>query len=365
MTRTPSPPLPGGGEEAAHAERLFALSQDLLGAADARGHLVWVNAAWERTTGWTPAELYERPYLDFMHPEDRAQGRAVRPAARAHAARRVAAGRGAGAVQGRLLPLVPLQRRGRRRRRSRSSTCRRWTSPTSSRPSSSSRASARRSVERTAELERSNAELERFASVVSHDLRQSLTAVSGFLALLESRHGAALPPNAAELLGLRARGRRAHARAGRGPARLRARRALGAHPGARRRRRARASGSRRPRPPAARLEIGELPVVRARPREFEQLLANLIGNGVKFVAPGVEPVVSVVGRARGRGLALRGRRQRHRHPAPARAADLRHVRPRAGRRGVSRAPASGSRSRRRWSRPRAGGSGSQPRRGRR
>ena len=69
-----------------------------------------------------------------------------------------------------------------------------------------------RSVERTAELERSNAELERFASVVSHDLRQSLTAVSGFLALLESRHGAALPPNAAELLGYaREGGERMHA----------------------------------------------------------------------------------------------------------------------------------------------------------
>ena len=67
-----------------------------------------------------------------------------------------------------------------------------------------------RSVERTAELERSNAELERFASVVSHDLRQSLTAVSGFLALLESRHGSTLPPNAAELLGL-ARARAASA----------------------------------------------------------------------------------------------------------------------------------------------------------
>ena len=49
----PSTPLPGGAE-AAHAERLFALSQDLLGAADAHGYLRWVNAAWERTTGWTP-----------------------------------------------------------------------------------------------------------------------------------------------------------------------------------------------------------------------------------------------------------------------------------------------------------------------
>ena len=49
------------------------------------------------------------------------------------------------------------------------------------------------------------------------------------------------------------------------------------------------------------LEIGDLPVVLARPREFEQLLANLIANGVKFVAPGVKPRVSVIGGARGRG----------------------------------------------------------------
>ena len=58
------------------------------------------------------------------------------------------------------------------------------------------------------------------------------------------------------------------------------------------------TGSRRPPPPARGLEIGELPVVLARPREFEQLLANLIANGVKFVAPGVKPRVSVVGGAR-------------------------------------------------------------------
>ena len=53
-----------------------------------------------------------------------------------------------------------------------------------------------RSVHRTAKLERSNAELERFASVVSHDLRQSLTAVLGFLALLETRYGAELADGA-------------------------------------------------------------------------------------------------------------------------------------------------------------------------
>ena len=67
-----SAPFPGGAE-AAHAERLFALSQDLLGAADANGYLRWVNAAWQRTTGWSPAELYERPYLDFMHPRTAAR----------------------------------------------------------------------------------------------------------------------------------------------------------------------------------------------------------------------------------------------------------------------------------------------------
>src|SRR5919202_820100 len=40
---------------------------------DAEGRLRWVNAAWERSTGWSAEELYSRPYLEFVHPDDRAK----------------------------------------------------------------------------------------------------------------------------------------------------------------------------------------------------------------------------------------------------------------------------------------------------
>ena len=67
--------------ESAHAERLFALSQDLLGAAGADGRLRWVNAAWERSMGWTPEELLARPYLEFIACGRPRQGRGRRGAA--------------------------------------------------------------------------------------------------------------------------------------------------------------------------------------------------------------------------------------------------------------------------------------------
>ena len=78
--------------------------------------------------------------------------------------------------------------------------------------------------------------------------------------------------------------------------------------------------------PGALLEIGELPVVLARPREFEQLLANLIANAAKFVAPGVEPVIARERRSRdGAGWRFEVADNGIGVAAPHAAADLRHV----------------------------------------
>jgi len=51
--------------------RFFATSIDLLCFLDFSGHFKRLNPAWERTLGFTRKELMSRPFIEFVHPDDR------------------------------------------------------------------------------------------------------------------------------------------------------------------------------------------------------------------------------------------------------------------------------------------------------
>jgi PAS domain S-box-containing protein len=48
----------------------FDIERDLLCTADASGHFLTLNAAWERVLGWSREELMQRPLIEFVHPDD-------------------------------------------------------------------------------------------------------------------------------------------------------------------------------------------------------------------------------------------------------------------------------------------------------
>ena len=51
-------------------DRFFEVSLDLLCVADFDGYFRLLNPAWERTLGYALDELIDRPFLDFVHPDD-------------------------------------------------------------------------------------------------------------------------------------------------------------------------------------------------------------------------------------------------------------------------------------------------------
>jgi len=54
------------------AQKFFDLSIDLLCLAGVDGYFKALNPAWTRTLGYSEDELMSRPYVDFVHPDDRA-----------------------------------------------------------------------------------------------------------------------------------------------------------------------------------------------------------------------------------------------------------------------------------------------------
>jgi PAS domain S-box-containing protein len=165
-----------------------------------------------------------------------------------------------------------------------------------SRDISDRRRAARALEERARDLERSNAELEQFAYVASHDLSEPLRMVSSYLQLLRRRYHGKLDGDADEFIDYAVDGasrmRRliddllTYSRAGRvdrplepvDTAEVAARVAadLHGHDGA---------------GPVVRLD--DLPVVLGDARQLGQLFQNLIGNACKFVPEGRRPEVVV------------------------------------------------------------------------
>jgi PAS domain S-box-containing protein len=51
--------------------KFFSLSLDMLCTSNIEGYFKKLNPAWEATLGWTLNDLTGRPYVEFVHPEDR------------------------------------------------------------------------------------------------------------------------------------------------------------------------------------------------------------------------------------------------------------------------------------------------------
>jgi PAS domain S-box-containing protein len=56
---------------AGELDRFFAVSLDMLCISDLEGYMQRLNPAWEKTLGFSAAEMCSKPWVGFVHPEDR------------------------------------------------------------------------------------------------------------------------------------------------------------------------------------------------------------------------------------------------------------------------------------------------------
>ncbi|HVL49156.1 MAG TPA: ATP-binding protein [Candidatus Thermoplasmatota archaeon] len=151
---------------------------------------------------------------------------------------------------------------------------------------------------KAAELERSNADLQQFAYVASHDLQEPLRMVASYVQLIERRYRGKLDKDADEFIEYAVDGARrlqglindllSYSRVGGSNAPF-MEVDLGATVDTVRRQLAKTLEEK-----GARLVVATpLPTVRADPSQMVQILQNLVGNGLKFTAPGRAPEVSV------------------------------------------------------------------------
>ncbi|GAB1723225.1 MAG: PAS domain S-box protein [Nitrospira sp. CR1.1] len=170
-------------------ERLFELSLDMLCIANAESYFTRLSPSCTRTLGWSLDELMSRPFLDFVHPDDRAS-------TILEVERQI--GRGE--------PVLEFQNRYQHK----NGTWRLLSWKSSPHPDGHLYAIARdvtereqaqqvlqrshqelehRVQERTAELQQRNGDLETLLYITSHDLREPIRSISNFSQLVRERYG--------------------------------------------------------------------------------------------------------------------------------------------------------------------------------
>ncbi len=170
--------------------RFFELSPIMLCIAGFDGHFKRINPAWQATLGHTTAELLAAPYIEFVHPDDRA--RTLEEGARLRAGNET----------------ISFENRYRC-----SNTSYKWLLWRAHADFQTNRiyAAARDITEQkqaedalratATELARSNEELAQFAHIASHDLQEPLRMVASFLQLIEKRYTDALDDEGKKFIG--------------------------------------------------------------------------------------------------------------------------------------------------------------------
>lgn len=157
--------------------------------------------------------------------------------------------------------------------------------------------------ESAADLARSNADLEQFAYVASHDLQEPLRMVANYVQLLERRYQGKLDPQADKYIGYAVEGARRmqaliaglleYSRVGQSelkPAPVSADHALD---------QALASLRGALEESGAQLERDPLPLVLVDGGQLAQVFQNLVGNAIKFRRAGEKPMIRITAEARG------------------------------------------------------------------
>lgn len=160
--------------------RFFTLSLDLFCIAGFDGYFKTLNQSWEATLGFTIEELLAKPYLDFIHPDDRpatsneadrnSQGQTAISFANRYRCKN-------GSYRWFLWNAIPVVEQGLIFAVARDIT-------EQKRVEDSIKQLNEDLQERTVQLETLNKELEAFSYSVSHDLRAPVRHISGFVDLL-------------------------------------------------------------------------------------------------------------------------------------------------------------------------------------